>query len=178
MNGNISKFGTTIVALTALAVLTTATPAMAAKPDGGPKLTSAVVAALDFEAEWEQEIPTLSGTWVVPNECQTEPHLAGPNEVAIIAVDGFLAPSGSAGTNFLQLRPAISEDGWNFEPTSVYTTQIAALSTGVAQLAINRKVTLAEGTSYVFGAQFRAAYPVVNAWSRCHGTVTVVRLAS
>jgi len=109
MNGNISKFGTTIVALTALAVLTTATPAMAAKPVGGSRPTSAVVAVLEFDGDWTSD--TLSHIPIVPTVCQTGEHLAGPSEVAIATMNGFVAPSGAHAASAKATMAAVAPSG-------------------------------------------------------------------
>jgi len=172
MNGNISKFGTTIVALTALAVLTTATPAMAAKPVGGSRPTSAVVAVLEFDGDWTSD--TLSHIPIVPTVCQTGEHLAGPSEVAIATMNGFVAPSGQS-NDFIQLKVAISEDGWPFEQVPGMPS-IDALIGGAGQVSITKRIELLEGSTYVFGARFSSGSPVTDGFSTCHGTVTVVRL--
>jgi hypothetical protein len=159
-----------------LAMLIAAAPAMAASQSGGGKTRAAgaVLAVLDFQGEWESEYPTLNGNWVVPTDCRTGTYLAGPNEVAIVSIGGFLATSGQF-HDFLFLKAAISHDGGPFAPLSDFVPAVNSLDGTAASVAMTQRIVLDEGVTYAFGAQFTAGF-VVNAWSTCHGTVTIVRL--
>jgi hypothetical protein len=168
MKSMIGKLGT----MTAVAMLVVATPAIAGKPTGSPKPSDSVVAVLGFDADWTQNTPNGA---VHPAACQTEAHLAGPNEVAIVNMNGFLAPSGAT-NNFLQLKAAVSVDGWPFEPVSDYYT-IDGMTDGAAQVGTSKSFALEDGATYVFAAQFQTGFPQVSGFSTCHGTVMVVRLA-
>jgi hypothetical protein len=148
-------------------------PVMTHQQGGVGKRTTGVIAVLDFDADWTQNTPNGA---VFPGQCQTESHLAGPNEVAIVNMNGFVAASGPS-SDFIQLKAAISEDGWPFAPISVYYT-IDGLSDGAGHVSTTAKVELIEGVTYVFGAQFQTGAPVVVGFSTCHGTVMVARLAS
>jgi hypothetical protein len=166
-----------LTALTVLAVLVQAPPVLAQKSPaggGGAKVTSGVVAVLGFDSGWWQEVPTLSSTVVVPTVCQTAAHVAGPSEVAIASMTAFFAPSGQS-NDFLQLFPAMSTNGSLFAAVG-NTTGIDGLADGAGQASVNKKIPLTEGTTYVFGAAFRAGGPVINAFSWCDGTVTIVRI--
>jgi hypothetical protein len=162
-----------IGAVTIVGALVAGTPVTAQNKSGsgGPKLTSGVLKVLEFDADWTQNMPNGA---VFPAQCQTEPHLAGPNEVAIVNMNGFVAASGQS-FDFIQLKAAISEDGWSFVSTNVYYT-IDGLSDGAAHVSTTSKVPLNEGVTYVFGAQFQSGAPVVVGFSTCQGTITIVRL--
>jgi hypothetical protein len=146
---------------------------MAPQQGGGGKRTTGIVAVLDFDADWTQNMPNGP---LFPAQCQTGAHLAGPNEVAIVNMNGFVAASGLS-NDFIQLKAAISEDGLPFASPSVYYT-IDGLSDGAGHVSTTKKVVLEEGVTYVFGAQFQSGAPVVVGFSTCHGTVMIARLAS
>jgi hypothetical protein len=167
MKRMIGKLGT----ITAVAMLVAAAPAMA-QQQRGAKMTSGVVTVLDVDADWTQNTPNGA---VHPAACQTAAYLAGPNEVAIVNMNGFLAPSGAT-NNFLQLKVAVSVDGWPFEPVSDYYT-IDGMTDGAAQVGTSKSFALEDGATYVFAAQFQTGFPQVSGFSTCHGTVMVVRLA-
>jgi hypothetical protein len=161
----------------ALALLIAAAPAIAANPSGGGKTrgASAVLAVLDFEGDWTSEYPTLNGSKVGPSACRTGTHLAGPNEVAIVSMGGFVATI-PQGAQFLSLRAATSHDGGPFTQLSNFVPSLAAFAGGAAQVNITTRITLDEGVTYAFGGQFWTGDLVVNGFSTCHGTVMIVRL--
>jgi len=161
-----------LVTITSVAMLVAAPPAMAGNAKSSPRVSNAVVTVLDIDADWTQNMPNGA---VHPAACQTEAYLAGPNEVAIVNMNGFLAPSGAT-TNFLQLKVAVSVDGWPFEPVSDYYT-IDGMTDGAAHVGTSKSFTLEDGATYVFAAQFQTGFPQVVGFSTCHGTVMVVRLA-
>ena len=128
----------------AMALLGTA-PLMAQKGKPGGT-ASGVLKVLEIEADWTQNLPT-SGA-VYPAVCETEPHVAGPNEVAIIAMSGFLAPSG-ANNDYLQLRVAVSENWGPFYALNQLSA-ISGLSSGAAHLSTSKRLALVEGVTYIF----------------------------
>ena len=111
---------------------------------------------------------------MVPTACQTAAHLAGPSEVAIATMGGFFAPSGQS-NDFLQLFPVVSTNGASFATLGDSTT-LDGLADGAAQASLRKRIPLIDGTTYVFGVAFRSGGPVVNSFSRCDGTVTIVRI--
>jgi hypothetical protein len=169
MMKNISR---SIGAVTIVGALVAATPVTAQNKSGGggPKLTNGVLKVLEFDADWTQNMPNGP---VYPALCQTGEHLAGPNEVAIINMNGFLAPSGSI-NDFLQLRAAVSENWGIFQPLPGFTTIDSVTPAG--HVSVTKRLQLYEGVTYIFGAQFSTLAPLVSGFSTCQGTIMIVRL--
>jgi len=167
------KIGTIATVAMLVAAMTGPTIALGAPPNKPKPIASGVVNVLDFDADWTQSMPNGP---VYPALCQTEPHRAGPNEIAVITMSGFLAPSGGS-NDFLQLKVAVSEDGWPFEALPGHST-IDGMSDGAAHVSTTKKLVLAEGVTYEFSAQFQTGAPVVAGFNTCQGTVTILRMGS
>jgi hypothetical protein len=174
MNTMIGKLGKIASVAMVVAIMTGPTIVLAAPPTKPKPIVSGVVDVLDFDTEWTQNTPNGP---VYPEECQTAPHQAGPNEIAVITMSAFLAPSGGY-YDFLYFRVAVSKDGWPFEPILPSTKTVDGMSDGAAQVSITKKMALTEGVTYEFGAEFHTAAPVVVGWATCQGTVTFLRLGS
>ena len=174
MNGKFTKCGKLTLTLTALLMLTGVSPLMAAKPAPTPKPAGTVVNMLDFDGVWSQEVSSLGWIPVVPSACQTDVHIAGANEVAIVNMGGFLAPSGLSNAG-LWLSLATSSDGINFTRYSQYPESLTGIGHLAGYASTFRKIELVEGLPYVFGAEFVGSDSIVVAYARCNGTVTIVR---
>ena len=174
MNTMIGKLSSMTSVFMLVAALAGPTTTLAASPKPKP-IVSGVVDVLDFDADWTQN---MANGPIRPSDCQTDTHLAGQNEVAVINMAGFVAPSGAQGNNFLQLRVAVSENSEPFHQLLPGFPTIDDMSGIAAQVSISKNMALTAGVTYTFGAEFRTGYPSIVGFSTCHGTVTFLRLES
>jgi len=131
---------------------------------------------LDFEATWTSDLPNLLP--VFPTVCRTQPaYVAGPNEVAIVNINGSAAPSQIITNNTLDLKVAMSQNGGEFSAVSLLLFNSMDDMSGFApaHVSTTKRIELTEGTSYVFGAQFRSGAAVTLGLAICQGTVMIVR---
>jgi hypothetical protein len=179
MQSMFSKFGMMIAA--AVLVATGSVPAMAQNNNaGGGKAKSSLVDVLDFDGNWAVEVSTINSIPVVPQVCQTEPYLAGDNEFAVVNMGGYLVGYTGGIEQALLFRIVFSVDGGNFERVigdDEFDSLGIVPNALVGNVSAFRKIPLAPGAMYTFGAEFSATNSVTTSFSRCEGTVTIVRLA-
>lgn len=150
-------------------------PANAGAMDGTAG-SGGFVKVLDFEGDWtNQPNLELPAAGIFPVQCRTEEYLAGPNEVAVLNISGFVGATNAGMNNFLQLKAAMSENGTPFATISALNT-IDSLEDDVAHVSTTKKIDLTEGNTYIFGAQFSAGQTVAMSFSTCHGTVIIGRV--
>ena len=175
MNGKIRILDAMLSTVAVVCLLAAASPAMAAKP-GPAKPSGAVTGILEFNGEWSLEVPVLEWEDTVPFTCQTEEHLAGENEIAIVNMGGFYVTNTQNAIG-LWLRVAVSNDGINFSTLTPEAEALSTFANGVASLSVSRTLQLEAGKRYTFGAAFQSIInPVHNTWARCSGTVQIVRM--
>jgi hypothetical protein len=126
-----------------------------------------VVTALNFEGDWTQN---LTATPITPASCQTVPHTAGPNEVAVI---NFQVTALFQTDDYLFLAAAAGENGGALAPVNTFYN-IDGTSNGVGNVSASALVPLTSGTTYVFGAFIQSNSPVTVDFGLCHGTVSVL----
>jgi hypothetical protein len=143
-----------------------------AKGDTGEAGAPGVIKVLGFNSG-KQFGNLVANADTVPPDCKTAPYVAGPNERAVLALDGTVIAVAPANT-VISLTAGTATDGGAF--TLVGASSADTIDgDSVATSSVHVDVPLTTGKSYVFGAVFTAsaATPVVR--SACHGTVMIVR---
>lgn len=141
----------------------------------GTQGPSGVIKVLGFEDDWTLEPPAneLTDQEFFPTGCRTEEYQAGPDEVAVASLHGYVGVSGPSEEG-LRMSAALSQDNGPFERVSTFE-MLDGFADGAAQVSTSRRIPLTEGATYVFGMEFRATSTVTMGISICQGTVLIAR---
>jgi hypothetical protein len=98
----------------------------------------------------------------------------GVTEIAVINIHGTGSPS-AAVNDVLYIVPMASVNGAAFASVMPSTDSAASLSVGTANASVSKRITLAQNTTYIFGAGFASNAAVTISAAYCQGTVTIIR---